>query len=102
MVKRAVAILAGVVAGLLLWTFVEWLRSPAEADDVISVDTCVHDKYVDCVSQQTPAPVVRPCKEWLQGSDVAALSRCLHEARRAEDGSQFDAAKRAAAIATST
>lgn len=98
MVKRAVAVVIGACAGLLLWHFVGWLQTPSE-DDVISVESCVRDKFVDCVAHETPAPAVAPCKAWLSGStDVSALSRCLHEARRDEDGVRFDEAKRARLI----
>lgn len=101
MVKRAIAVVVGVFAGLLFVHFVEWVRTPSE-EDVISVETCVRDKFVDCVALEVPEPAVTPCKAWLSGStDVAALSRCLHEARRGEDRARFDEAKRARLIGTS-
>ncbi len=101
MVKRAIAVVVGVFAGLLFVNFVEWIRTPSE-EDVISVDTCVRDKFVDCVALEVPEPAAMPCKAWLSGStDVAALSRCLHEARRGQDRARFDEAKRARLIGAS-
>ena len=55
MVKRAVAMALGALAGVLLWYAVDWVRSPAE-EDAISIENCVRDAYVDCVGQDEALP----------------------------------------------
>jgi hypothetical protein len=114
MVKRVVAMLFGAFAGVALWYVVDWVRSPAEAEaDSVSIENCVRDAYVDCVSQDeaTPAapdetprePVAQPCKEFLsEDAGVAALSACLHEVRRGDDAGRVKAFQRAQLIAGSS
>lgn len=114
MVKRVVAMLLGALAGIVLWHAVDWLRSPVEAEaDSVSIENCVRDAYVDCVSdgEVSPAapdeaprePVAQPCKDFLsEDAGVAALSACLHEVRRGGDGEHNKAVKRAQLIAGSS
>lgn len=107
MVKRAIAVVLGAIAGVLLWYLFDWMRSPAEASDTMSIENCLQDGYVGCVEFRTPAQpapafetVARPCKDWLGGdAGSAALSRCLHEARRDRDAVRLENFKRAQRIA---
>jgi len=111
MVKRVVAMLLGALAGVVLWYVVDWVRSPAEAEaDSVSIENCVRDAYVDCVSYDdvlpTPEaprePVARPCKDFLsEDAGVAALSACLHEVR-GDDAGRVKAFRRAQQIAGSS
>ena len=112
MVKRAVAMALGALAGVLLWYAVAWVRSPAE-EDAISIENCVRDAYVDCVSQdealpEAPTeapnePVAQPCKDFLnEEAGVEALSQCLHEARRENGVERVRAIEQAQKIATSS
>jgi len=114
MVKRVVAMLLGAFAGVVLWHAVEWVRSPVEAEaDSVSIENCVRDAYVDCVSEdeafgvlpeEAPRePVAAPCKDFLSDdAGVAALSACLHEVRRGNDAERLRAFERAQKIATSS
>jgi hypothetical protein len=112
MVKRAVAMVLGALAGVLLWHAVAWVRASAEPD-AISTENCVRDAYVDCVGQgealpnlqdELPSePVAQPCKDFLsEGAGVAALSQCLHEVRRENGIERVKALERARQIATSS
>ncbi len=110
MVKRVIAMLLGALAGALLWGAVAWLRSPVEASaDPIAVEHCLQDAMIDCVSNEIPsavpeAPAVAgSCKDWLlDDADIAALSKCLHDARRERDAVRFENFKRAQRIAASS
>lgn len=114
MVKRVVAMLLGALAGIVLWHAVDWLRSPVEAEaDSVSIENCVRDAYIDCVSEdeafptapeEVPRePVAQPCKDFLsEGAGVAALSACLHEVRRGDDAGRVKAFQRAQLIAGSS
>jgi hypothetical protein len=114
MVKRVVAMLLGAFAGVVLWYVVDWVRSPAEAEaDSVSMENCIRDAYVDCVSddqafeavpEEAPRePVAAPCKDFLsEEAGVAALSACLHEVRRGNDAERIRAFERAQKIATSS
>lgn len=110
MVKRAIAMVIGAAAGTLLWYAVAWLRSPVEASaDPVAIEHCLRDAYIDCVSHSSPsvapeAPMIaKPCKDWLSGdADSAALSQCLHEARRERDAVRMENLKRAQRIAASS
>ena len=103
MVKRVIAVGVGAIAGIALWYAVHWLHTPADAD-VISIETCVHDAYVDCVGfapDGNLAPQV--CKDWLTGDAGAALlSECLHGARRERDAVRIKNFERAQRIAASS
>jgi len=111
MVKRAIAILLGAVAGILLWYVFDWWRTPAEVEAVpLSVADCVQHAMVDCVDAEgfVPAPpaagsVAQPCKDWLsEDLGAAALSACLQEARRGRDAVRLENFKRAQRIAASS
>lgn len=114
MVKRVIAMLIGAIAGTALWYGVAWLRSPVEAEaDSVSIENCMRDAYIDCVSEgetfpaapdEAPRePVAQPCKEFLsEGAGVGALSACLHEVRRGNDGERAKAFERAQKIARSS
>ena len=101
MVKRLIAVFVGASAAVALFFAVAWARERIHDAEAISVTDCVRDGLVDCVGYEAPkAPeIVAPCKAWLDGDgSTAALSQCLHEARR-EDGVR---AVRTLAIATSS
>lgn len=111
MVKRAIAILLGAVAGILLWYVFDWWRTPAGAKEMpVSVADCVHHAMVDCVDAEgfVPAPpaeepVAQPCKDWLsEGLGASALSACLQEVRRGRDAVRIENFKRAQRIAQSS
>jgi hypothetical protein len=111
MVKRAIAIALGAVAGVLLWHVVEWIRTPVEADaDPVSVENCLRGALVDCAEFEAPLapipapePIAGPCKDWLTGeADAAALSQCLMEARRSRDAVRIQNYERAQRIAASS
>ncbi len=90
MVTRAVAVVVGALAGVLLWYAVQWVRVQAHESSVITVETCEPGALVDCVAYEAPAPMdeaPQPCKDWLaDGATRAALSQCLHGIARARDG----------------
>jgi hypothetical protein len=114
MVKRVVAMLLGAFAGVVLWYVVDWVRSPVEAEaDSVSIENCIRDAYVDCVSDDQTfeavpneaqrESVAAPCKDFLsEEAGVAALSACLHEVRRRNDAERVRAFERAQKIATSS
>jgi hypothetical protein len=93
-----------------LWYVVDTWRAPAEADDdAISFEHCLQDAFVDCVefeppAKPAPAPeaAAAPCKAWLSDDGgLAALSRCLSEARRVRDAVRIQNFERAQRIAAS-
>jgi hypothetical protein len=111
MVKRVVAMLIGALAGVALWYAVDWVRSPAEAEaDSVSIENCVRDAYIDCVSEDEAFPttpeaplIAQPCKDFLsEEAGVAALSACLHEVRRGDDVARVKAFQRAQLVAGSS
>jgi hypothetical protein len=111
MVKRAVAMALGAIAGMLLWHFVDWVRSPAAADeDTVNFENCLRDALVDCAEfdepwapAPAPEPIAAPCKDWLSGDpEAAALSQCLMEARRSRDAVRIQNFGRARRIAASS
>jgi hypothetical protein len=104
MVKRAIAILLGAAAGVALWYLAVWAREAMQPQPVMSFGDCVRYGY-DCVSYDAepqeiipliaPAAPADPCKSWLAGADggVAALSQCLHTARRGVEREQLEKAR---------
>jgi hypothetical protein len=90
MVKHAVAMMLGALAGVLLWHAAQWVRAQAHESEVITVETCEPGALVDCVDYETPAPIEQapdPCKDWLaDGGARAVLSQCLHGVARAREG----------------
>lgn len=112
MVKRAIAIILGAAAGVLLWFAFDSVRASEFSADP-SAEGCLFVKgaMTSCVGYVTPtevlrpAPTVPPCKAWLGGSDaasIAMLSKCLRAARQSKDGERIEQIKRARAIATSS
>ena len=102
MVKRIVAVVVGVVAVFGIWFGVAKLRAIAAEQDVITVEQCTHDAFVDCVGFEKPEPVAAPCKSWLGANgSVAALSACLHAARARENALKLEQLQRAQAAAKS-
>jgi hypothetical protein len=95
MVKRAVAMMLGALAGVLLWHAAQWVRAQAHESEVITVETCEADALVECVDYEAPAPAERapdPCMDWLaDGGARAALSQCLHGIARARDSERVGA-----------
>jgi hypothetical protein len=111
LVKRLIAMLLGAAAGAAFMYGLSWLRAPVEVSaDPVAVENCILDAQIDCVGYEPPVPatpaveaVARPCKAWLsEKAGVAALSLCLHEARRERDALQVENFKRAQRIAASS
>jgi nitrogen fixation-related uncharacterized protein len=112
MVKRAISIVLGAVAGVALWFAFDTVR----ADELLadpSAEGCLFDKasmsscvgYVAPVEALRPVSAAAPCKAWLGGSDVASiamLSKCLRAARQGTDAARLEQVKRARAIAASS
>jgi len=105
MVKRAIAIGVGALAGVALWYLAVWAREAMQPEPVMSFGDCAHYGY-DCVSYEpaqpatVPAPVAPiaadPCKSWLSGGQdagTAMLSQCLHTARRGDAAERLEQAK---------
>lgn len=103
MVKRVIAVGLGAVAGIALWYAVHWLHTPADGD-VISIENCVRDAFVDCVDFTPGGDVApQPCKDWLTGdADAALLSQCLQGARRERDAVRIENFQRAQRVAASS
>ena len=111
MVKRVIAIVAGALAGTVLWFTVGaplLARSHADAQS----EGCKRDDAVECVHyDDAPMPpavaptVADACKGWLSKGALASLSQCLHDARRTPDAelaARVDAMHREQAIAKSS
>ncbi len=109
MVKRAIAIVAGVTIGAVICLAfgLAIYDRPVET----TADACLHEPLVDCVRYEAPArpleaaPVATavPCKSWLGAGgagSVALLSQCLHETRQGPK--RTEEMRRKLAIATSS
>ena len=110
MVKRAISIVLGAVAGVALWFVFDAVRGgDLNADP--SAQGCVSGDWAECVGYATPTEVLRPvpaaqpCKVWLgsaKGASTALLSQCLRAARQGKDAVRVEQIIRARAIATSS
>lgn len=100
MVKRAIAVLVGVVGGALLWLiFVS--GEVITYHEEISVQACLPNKNVDCVAQPddelgapdagAPGEIAGPCKDWFSDDKggVKALSECMQASRRESDAERM-------------
>jgi hypothetical protein len=99
--------LVGGLGATLLWYGVLWARTQIHEANVISVDGCEVSFVVKCIAYEPPAPVepaLQPCKAWLADdrAGMAALSQCLHDARRGREAEHINALERTRAIATSS
>lgn len=113
MVKRAIAVLVGVIGGALLW-FVFVSGEVITYHEEVSVQACLPVKEIDCVAQpggeageadgMAPAGVARPCKDWLTEADggIAALSECMQASRRENDAERLRKLQRLQKISTSS
>ena len=109
MVKRAIVIVLGAAAGVVLWFAFDAVR----ADDLHSdphSQGCVNGDWTECVDYVTPVepvrpvPAAQPCKAWLGNSNsasIAVLSQCLRAARRGQDAGRAEQVRRARAVAAS-
>jgi hypothetical protein len=100
MVKRAIAVLVGVIGGAVLW-LVFASGEVLTYHEEISVQACAPDQKIDCVSQPgeelqepaeiSPGEIARPCKDWLGQEDggIAALSECMQASRRESDAERM-------------
>jgi hypothetical protein len=112
MVKRVIAIIAGALAGMVLWFMVGApLLAPSHADS--QSEGCKRDDAVECALYDDAAPaqlaaplaVADACKGWLSNGALTSLSQCLHDARRTPDAAlaaRVDALHRQQAIAKSS
>jgi hypothetical protein len=110
MVKRAISIVLGALAGVALWFAYDAVRAEGLHSDP-DAQGCVRGDWTECVDYVTPVEALPPalaaqsCKAWLgdsKSASIALLSQCLHAARKDNDGERVEQIKRARAIATSS
>lgn len=100
MVKRAIAVLLGVIGGALLWlVFVS--GEVVTYHEEVSVQACAPDREIDCVAQpdeelddsqgSEPSEVAGPCKDWFSDEEggITALSECMQASRRESDAERM-------------